>query len=173
MRCGTRVDMAVKGIGDTAHMPADAKSSSIQIDGQRIAHLRDARAVEVEALSRRSMRRRRCGNEAGGWSCELLLSREQKIYDDRRVMLGQGAHHVAAQGVRFLHRERRMVSFEEDVDDGVNGLRDADIDLARLDASQRLTNDGGDRRNDLVRRSPVQERHERPAGHAHREADRD
>jgi hypothetical protein len=58
-------------------------------------------------------------------------------------MLGKGAHHVAAQGVRVLHRERRMVGFEEEEgDDGVNRpsrLHHADIDLARLDARQRLT----------------------------------
>jgi hypothetical protein len=45
-----RVDTAVEGIGDAAHVPADAKGSRVEIDGERIAHLRDAGAVEVEAL---------------------------------------------------------------------------------------------------------------------------
>jgi hypothetical protein len=44
------VDTAVEGIGDAAPVPADAKGSRVEIDGERIAHLRDAGAVEVEAL---------------------------------------------------------------------------------------------------------------------------
>ena len=45
-----RVDMAVEGIGDATHVPADAKRSCVEVDGLGIAHLRDARAVEIETL---------------------------------------------------------------------------------------------------------------------------
>jgi hypothetical protein len=134
--------VTVEGIGNAGHVAPDAKRIGTERDRCRIAHLCDTAAVEVDTLSRRGLRRRRCGNEAGGWSRELLFDRKQKIDGDRRVMLGKGAHHVAAQGVRVLHRERRMVGFEEEEgDDGVNRpwLHDADIDLARLDARQRLT----------------------------------
>jgi hypothetical protein len=44
------VEAAVEGIGDAADVPSDAKGSCVEIDGQRIAHLRDPRAVEIEAL---------------------------------------------------------------------------------------------------------------------------
>ena len=37
MRDAELVDMAVEGIGDAAHMAADAKGSCVEIDGQRIA----------------------------------------------------------------------------------------------------------------------------------------
>jgi hypothetical protein len=50
VRNAERVDMAVEGIGDAAHMPADAEGSSVEIDGQCIAHLRDASAVQTETL---------------------------------------------------------------------------------------------------------------------------
>jgi hypothetical protein len=43
-------DVAVEGIGDAAHMPPDAEGSCVEIDGQGIAHLRDTRAIQVEAL---------------------------------------------------------------------------------------------------------------------------
>jgi hypothetical protein len=42
--------MAAEGIGDAADMTTDAEGSCVEIDRQRIAHLRDAGAVEVEAL---------------------------------------------------------------------------------------------------------------------------
>jgi hypothetical protein len=38
-------------IGDAADVPSDAERVRIQVQGQRIAHLRDARAVEIEALA--------------------------------------------------------------------------------------------------------------------------
>jgi hypothetical protein len=104
------------------------------------------------------------------------VSRFVAIIHWQNPVVAQGAHHVAAQGDRVPRRERRMVGFEEDLDDGVHGparLHEADIDLARLDAGQRLTNDRGDRRHELVRRSPIQERYERLTVHAHRHADRD
>jgi hypothetical protein len=41
---------AVEGIGDAAHVPPDAKGSGVEIDGQRIAHLRNTSAVQIEAL---------------------------------------------------------------------------------------------------------------------------
>jgi len=44
------VDMAVEGIGNAAHVPSDAKRGGIQVPAQRVAHLRDARADEIEAL---------------------------------------------------------------------------------------------------------------------------
>ena len=42
------VDMAVEGIGDAAHVPPDADRILIERDRCRIAHLRDAGAVEIE-----------------------------------------------------------------------------------------------------------------------------
>ncbi|MGH6917173.1 MAG: hypothetical protein ACREJ0_05655 [Geminicoccaceae bacterium] len=44
----------LKGLGDAAHVPVDAKGSRVEIDGQCIAHLRDTRAVEIEMLVARA-----------------------------------------------------------------------------------------------------------------------
>jgi hypothetical protein len=44
------VNMPVERIGDAAYVPTDAKGSCIQIGGLRIAHLRHARAVQIETL---------------------------------------------------------------------------------------------------------------------------
>jgi hypothetical protein len=44
------VDMAIEGVGDAAHVSCDVEGIQIELDGLRIAHLRDGRAVEVEAL---------------------------------------------------------------------------------------------------------------------------
>jgi hypothetical protein len=44
------VDMAVEGNGDAAHMPSDAKGSCVEIDGERVAHLCDTGAVQIETL---------------------------------------------------------------------------------------------------------------------------
>jgi hypothetical protein len=43
--------MAVDGIGNPADMPADAEGSRIEFDGQPIAQLRDAGAVDIEPLA--------------------------------------------------------------------------------------------------------------------------
>jgi hypothetical protein len=42
--------MTVEGIGDAAHVPPDAEGCRVEIDGQRIAHLGDTRAVQIETL---------------------------------------------------------------------------------------------------------------------------
>jgi hypothetical protein len=44
------VDMAVEGIGDAADVPSDAKGSRVERDRSGVADLRDAGAVEIEAL---------------------------------------------------------------------------------------------------------------------------
>jgi predicted transcriptional regulator len=50
MRDAELVDAAVEGIGDAAHVAPDAKSSRVEIDGLRVAHLRDTGAVQIETL---------------------------------------------------------------------------------------------------------------------------
>jgi hypothetical protein len=44
------VDVAVEGIGHAAHVAADAEGGGVEVDGQRVAHLSDASAVQAEAL---------------------------------------------------------------------------------------------------------------------------
>jgi hypothetical protein len=40
----------LKGSAISGYVPADAKGSRVEIDGQRIAHLCDSHTVEVETL---------------------------------------------------------------------------------------------------------------------------
>jgi hypothetical protein len=44
------VDVADEGIGDAAHSRPMPRAAALIFDGQRIAHLRDARAVKIEPL---------------------------------------------------------------------------------------------------------------------------
>jgi len=44
------VDVAVEGIGDAARKPSDPKRVRIEIQGLRVAHLRDTGAIEIETL---------------------------------------------------------------------------------------------------------------------------